>query len=326
MKAIVNTGPGRLEMLEVPAPEPASGQVRIRTLACGICATDLEIIAGWDRTSFPCVPGHEWCGIVDMAGPQVEGARVGAMCVGENVLSDGGEVGFEHPGGYAQYFVTEAANLHALPPGFPPDVAALIEPLAVCVRGLRRLRFEDKTAALVLGDGPIGLVMLMLLKRAGVESVYLAGGRAARLALARDLGAAETLDYHACGNNLAAAVSLAARDRQFRTIVEASGSASAIQTALRLAAPGAKVLVLGDYADTRARFPWNALLHREWELIGSSASAAAWPEAVAIAQEPSFPLSRLVTHRFPAARFNEAFDLVQSRSGGVIKVVLTWTS
>ena len=60
MKAIVNTAPGCVDWKDVPTPEPAPGQVRIRTAACGICATDLEMIAGWQRTSFPAIPGHEW--------------------------------------------------------------------------------------------------------------------------------------------------------------------------------------------------------------------------------------------------------------------------
>ena len=60
---------------------------------------------------------------------------MGQPCVAENVLADGGEVGFEHPGGYGQYLLTEARNVHPLPEDFPPTTAALIEPLAVCVRG-----------------------------------------------------------------------------------------------------------------------------------------------------------------------------------------------
>ena len=68
MKAIVNTAPGQLEFQELPLPEPGAGQVRIRTGACAICATDLVMIAGWDRTGFPAIPGHEWAGTVDAAG------------------------------------------------------------------------------------------------------------------------------------------------------------------------------------------------------------------------------------------------------------------
>ncbi len=135
MRAIVNTGPIRLELLEVPQPQPGFGQVLIRTSACGICATDLLMIAGWDRTGFPSIPGHEWAGMVDSVGEGVDRSLIGVRCVGENVLSGGGEVGFEHPGGYGQFFVTEAKNIYPLPADFPLATAAMMEPLASTTSG-----------------------------------------------------------------------------------------------------------------------------------------------------------------------------------------------
>ena len=86
MKAIVNTAPGRVEWQDCPMPEPGPGQVRIRTAACGVCATDLAMIAGWQRTGFPAIPGHEWSGMVDAVGPGVDCALLGKPCVAENVL------------------------------------------------------------------------------------------------------------------------------------------------------------------------------------------------------------------------------------------------
>src|SRR5260221_8618364 len=194
MKAIVNTAPNELTMLAYPTPEPGPGQVRIRTEACGICATDLHLIAGWNRTGYPTVPGHEWSGTVDATGLEVDPGLVGKRCVAENVLTDGGEVGFEHPGGYAEYFLTEASNLHVLPADFPSATAALIEPLAVVTRALKRLRPRNRNKVLISGDGPIGLLTLMGLRHAGVEQIVMVGGRAGRLALARELGARAT--YH----------------------------------------------------------------------------------------------------------------------------------
>lgn len=149
MKAIVNTGPGVLTWQDMAMPEPAEDQVLIRTGACGICATDIKMIAGWDRTGFPSIPGHEWSGTVADVGPDFDPSLKGCCCVAEDVLSDGKEVGFEYPGGYGQYFITEAKNVHILPPTFPFETAALIEPLAVAVHGTERLRIEDKTSAIV---------------------------------------------------------------------------------------------------------------------------------------------------------------------------------
>lgn len=345
MKAIANFGPGQLELREVSLPVPGRGQVRIRVAAVGICATDLEMIAGWDRTGFPAIPGHEWSGVVDAAGPGADRGLIGRRCVAENVLADGGEVGFEHPGGYAEFLITEAANVHALPASIAFPAATLIEPLAVSVRGLRRLRLEDKRSALILGDGPIGLLMLTLLSRAGVGDIVVVGGRNGRLALARELGASSTINYHQHDADLVNAIRAAAANSPdahggrtpsaptngrgtrrvpelFPNVIEATGSAASAGAALELVAKQGKILIVGDYRAARADFPWLHLLHHEIELIGTNASAGAWAEAVQIA--PELPLPRLVTRTFPAAEFAQAVDLVRGRAADVVKVILSW--
>ncbi|HUV38619.1 MAG TPA: zinc-binding dehydrogenase, partial [Planctomycetota bacterium] len=238
------------------------------------------------------------------------------------VLADGGEVGFEHPGGYAEHLVTEAKNVRVLPDGFPPATAALIEPLAVGVRALRRLDVKDKRSALVLGDGPIGLIVLMLLKHHGVKDLCLVGGRPTRLALARELVGARTLNYHDVGTDLAAEIRRAF-DTAFANVIEASGSAAAMQAALDAADHRGKVLVLGDYRDARADFPWNTVLLRELEIVGSNASADAWDEAVALAVDGEIPLERLVSHRIAAREFARGIEIART-SRDVVKIILEW--
>jgi len=323
MKAIVNTAPGKLEWRDWPTPEPEPGQVRIRTAACGICATDLEMIKGWNRTGFPSIPGHEWSGVVDKVGRGGDAALVGQPCVGDNFLSDGGEVGFEHPGGYAEFLITEAKNLHVLPSGFPLRDAALIEPLAVCVRGMRRWHIDNGGSALILGDGPIGLILLLLLKRNRTRGVVLVGGRRRRLAVARDLGADQTVNYHDCPDLVEHLSGLKAAPYQY--VVEATGTCSGMRTAIEAVARAGRILVIGNYGDGRADFRWNDLLIRELELIGSCASAGAWPEAVRLAVSQEVPLERLVSHCFPARAFAEAFQLMKG-SRDIVKAVLEWTS
>ena len=124
----------------------------------------------------------------------------------ENVLADGGEVGFEHPGGYAEYFLTEADRVQPLPADYPLDKAALVEPLAVAVRALHRLAPESHDSALLFGDGPLGLLALMLLRQAGIANVVVVGGRPGRLATALALGAVRTVNYHEAGDDLSSAI------------------------------------------------------------------------------------------------------------------------
>jgi 2-desacetyl-2-hydroxyethyl bacteriochlorophyllide A dehydrogenase len=320
MRALVNTAPDRLELQEWPLPEPGPGMLRVKTAFCGICATDLEMIAGWERTGFPSIPGHEWSGVIDAVGAGVDDGLIGSHCVAENMLSTGGEVGFEAPGGYGEYLLVEASNLYTLPRKFPLHLAALVEPLAVCIRAVQRLRIADRRRALVFGDGTIGLLTLLLLKRAGVEEVTVVGGRPFRLELARQLGAMLALDYRD-KNEL-----LSLDKVDYPNIVEASGSDQAMCTAFALAPHGGHVLVLGDYSSATARFAWNDLQHREIELIGSNASAGAWEQAVHLAVSGDLPLERIATHRFPIRRYAEAFDLARNREANApaVRVLLDW--
>ncbi len=243
-------------------------------------------------------------------------------CVAENVLADGGEVGFEHPGGYGEFLLTEAANVQPLPDDFSFATAALIEPLAVTVRALKRLG-PVEGATLILGDGPIGLMLTMLLARQGAGPISILGGREARLALATEFGASSTANYHTMSDDLIAEVR-AHLGSDFAVVIEASGSPRAFHAALELAAHEGKMLMLGDYSTARAEFPLTHFLQREVALVPSNASAEAWPEAVGLAVEEALPLDRLITHRLPAGRFEEGTDLVRSRSGDVLKVVLEW--
>ena len=128
MNAIVNTAPGRLEWRVCPMPEPGPGQVRIRTLACGVCATDLAMIAGWKRTGFPAIPGHEWYGVVDQLGVGVDAALLGRRCVADNVQPDGGEVGFELIG--VLFTHHSACRVNRIPRQLSPLLHALRQPSA----------------------------------------------------------------------------------------------------------------------------------------------------------------------------------------------------
>ncbi|MHB9071076.1 MAG: zinc-dependent alcohol dehydrogenase [Sedimentisphaerales bacterium] len=322
MKAVVNTTPDVLELQELPLPKPGPGQVRIRTAACGICATDIEMIRGWERTGFPAIPGHEWAGIVDAVGSDADKTLIGKKCVAENVLDGGGEVGFEHPGGYAEFFLTQADKVQELPDSFDMTSAALIEPLAVCVRALHRLRVDFTAPLLIFGDGPIGLLTLLLLDNQKLNNTLIIGGREQRLALARKFGAGHTLNYHTV-KDLNAAIHKIGFDK-FPTIIEASGSQNAMDLAFNNVEKCGRILLVGDYGNSRADFLWNKILHTEIELIGTNASQDAWPEAVRQAVMKKDMLENLITHKIPIQNFPDGINLIKSRQPDVIKVVLLW--
>jgi len=321
MRAVVNCGIGSLELRELPLPEPGPGQVRIKVAVCGVCASDLEMVDGWSRAKYPVVLGHEWAGHVDACGPAVDASLLGRPCVADNVLADGGEVGFEHPGGYGEYLLTEAKNLLTLPDGFPLDEAALLEPLAVVTRGLSRLQ-PAPGPALVFGDGTIGLLAAALLREAGAAPVVMVGGREPRLRLARDFGVDKTVNYHEAGDALAEAVEAAFPGR-FQSFVEATSSDKNLELVPQLGANDAKILLMGNYPDKRASLDLQSFLHQEFLLVGSNASAGAWPAAVATAASRRLPLAKLATHRFAVEDFATALETAR-RAKDVVKALLCW--
>jgi threonine dehydrogenase-like Zn-dependent dehydrogenase len=154
-----------------------------------------------------------------------------------------------------------------------------------------------------------------------VERVAVLGGRAARLALAEEFGATAVLNYHDAGGSLEQSIS-GLPGAPFANVIEASGSPAGMHAALGVAAHAGKILMIGDYATARADFPWNHILHGELELIGSNASAGAWPEAVRLADV--LPLGRLVSRRLPASSYAEGLELVRN-SRDLVKVVLEWS-
>jgi len=321
MKVILNTAKGVLKLSELPKPAPKAGEVLIRTSACGICASDLEMIDGWDRGKYPQILGHEWSGVVEECGPGSDKSLLGKACVAENVLKSGGEVGFEFPGGYGQFFVTEADKIIVLPKGFDLEIASLIEPLAVAVRGMKRLN-QSKDPALIIGDGPIGLLMLMLMKRHGVKDVTLVGGREPRLKLALELGAARTLNYHEAGKSLPEYVAENGV-KPLSTIIEAAKSADAIPLASKLGANGAKILLIGNYVEVRSEVILQEFLHKEFVLLGSNASAGAWEEAVKIAAEGKLPLRKIISGVYKATDFEKAMDDARNNRSS-LKILLKW--
>ena len=212
---------GSLEVAEVPVPEPGAGEVLVRVRACGICGTDLKIVAGAYRGTWPpalpFIIGHEWSGEVAALGPGTErsGLAVGDRVVAENHTGCGAcpmcragrynlcervrEPGFKlyghtAPGALAEYAVRPAVALHKVPSEVTDVAAALVNQGALTVHAARRARLGPGASAVVFGPGLLGLLMLQVARAAGATSVAVVG-RGPRLDIARDLGASAVVDY-----------------------------------------------------------------------------------------------------------------------------------
>jgi threonine dehydrogenase-like Zn-dependent dehydrogenase len=194
----------------VPDPEPGPGEVLVKTLACGICGSDLhalkhahEMTAAAEETGAPfamdpardIVMGHEFCAEVVDYGPGTEGAaKAGERVVAMPVLFRDGMihgVGYSNdvPGGYGEAMVLAAPLVLTVPNGLPTEHAALTEPMAVGWHAVEKSRIESHEAALVVGCGPVGLAVIASLKLRGIEPIVAVDYSPRRRALAERMGA-----------------------------------------------------------------------------------------------------------------------------------------
>jgi threonine dehydrogenase-like Zn-dependent dehydrogenase len=214
MRAVVCRN-AELEVAERPEPVPGPGQVRIEVLRCGICGSDLHARHGCDawaelaaragyerfaRSEQQIVFGHEFCGEVLEHGPRCRkstpvGTRVVALPLlrGSHGVDTVG-LSAHAPGAYAEQMLVEESLMMAVPDGLTSDVAALTEPLAVAWHAVRRGEVRKRTVAIVVGCGPIGLAVILLLKARGVRTVVASDYSPARRALAGACGADVVLD------------------------------------------------------------------------------------------------------------------------------------
>lgn len=214
MKA-VSCSNAQLELVDLPTPAPARGQLLLEVLRCGICGSDLharqhcdevaDVMAetgydGFMRSDQQVVFGHEFCGEVLDHGPRTRKApRVGTPVVAVPLLRRGKDVhavglSVAAPGGYAEQMLVEQSLALPVPNGLSPEAAALTEPMAVAWHAVRRGEVRRRDVAIVIGCGPIGLAVVCMLKARGVRTVIASDFSPGRRALAARCGADIVVD------------------------------------------------------------------------------------------------------------------------------------
>ena len=337
MKALVVEDIDQLAWRDWPDPsELRPGEALIRTAYVGLCATDLALIHGEIRRgAFPKVLGHEWSGTVARVSSAAEEHWIGRRVVGENHITCMGcpacreghwntcphaqEVGFELPGGYGEYFVTQISHLHTLPDSVSLEEATLMEPLSVALYGMERAELRAGERVAVFGDGPIGLLCVQLAQTVGASEVILIGGRPGRLDLGARLGASKTMNYHQVNAGLGNA--LLDRFGPVDVCVEASGSIAALEAGLYGLSFDGRMVVLGDYGKHKWTMAPSILLHKNGKIIASNANAGTWHRALTLVATGRVQLKELVSAVFSIEEYRAAFDLAE-HSSDAVKVVL----
>jgi threonine dehydrogenase-like Zn-dependent dehydrogenase len=315
MRAAVLTGPGQVEIQDVPRPEPGVGQVRIRIEGCGVCASNLTPWEGSEWMTFPTPPGdlgHEGWGVVDALG-----AGVADLSVGERVGALSGKA-------YAQYDVADASAVVRLPAGLR-DLDLPLEPFGCAVNIFRRSDIRAGQDVAVVGVGFLGAILVKLASHAGARVIAISR-RPQSLELARHMGAAETIPMDDHGRIIERVKALTA-DRLCDRVIEAVGKQWPLDLAAELTREGGRLIIAGYHQDGPRQVNMQLWNWRGFDVANAhernpAVALEGMREAVAAIESGLIDSKLLVTHRFPLDRLGEALDATRDRPGNFVKAVV----
>jgi L-iditol 2-dehydrogenase len=341
MKALLLTEYSKLEIADLPIPQPAAQEVLIRVEACGICGSDVH---GYDGSSGrripPIVMGHEAAGTIESVGSGVSGykkgdrvtfdstiycgeceyCRKGAMnlCGHREVLGVSTPE-FRRAGAFADYVVVPSLVLYKLPDSVSFAEAAMVEPLSVAVHAVALSDIAKGSTALVVGAGMIGLLVLQALKEAGCSQIIVSDIDDTRLKLARDLGATATVN--AKTSDAIAEVKKLTKGAGVDTALEAVGSTPTIKAAIESVKRGGTVTLIGNISPT-AEIPLQAVVSRQIRLQGSAASSGEYPQAIDLIARGAVTVKPLITAVAPLEEGAQWFTRLHNREANLMKIVL----
>jgi L-iditol 2-dehydrogenase len=344
MRAAVYRGVNDLRLEEVPVPEIGPGEILVRVHTCGICGTDLKKIASGSHSA-PRIFGHETSGIVAKVGEGVRKFGVGERVVvfhhipcGEcyycrhktfaqcaTYKKVGCTAGFEPSGGgFAEYvrvmdWIVEKGTVR-IPDGISFEQACFVEPVNTCIKGIETLRLEAGETVLVMGQGPIGLILATLAKRVGAR-VITSDLHPARLTIASSFGLKLTID--ASKADVGQTVRGMTEGRGADAVILAVGGNGLIRPAMDATRPGGRVLLFAQTVRGEATIDPAAVCVDEKALLGSySASVELQEESVRFVMNREMDLERLISHRFPLQSGVEALNLAAHPQPDSMKIVI----
>jgi L-iditol 2-dehydrogenase len=327
MKAAVYTGPGAIELRDWPEPAPGSGELVLRVRGCGLCGSDIaKFLSG--AASPPTVFGHEVVGEVAKVGPGVirfaPGQRVVAAhhvpCFrchycrrGSPSMCRAFKQSNLDPGGFAELCRVPAANVEhatfAIPRDVTDEAASFTEPLACCLRAIRRAGLGEGDTALVVGLGSIGCLFVQSLRVRGVR-ILGSDLAAERRELGRRMGAAVPDNEVALDAALRQATDGRGADA---VIITAGGAAVLAWAAARVRDGGALHFFAGGQGDALP-LALETLYHRELTITATySSSPADLAEAFGLLSSGTVSVAGLISHRLPLARLADGVALMQRR-------------
>jgi L-iditol 2-dehydrogenase len=344
MRAAVYRGVNDVRMETVPVPKIGSAEMLVRVHSCGVCGTDLKKISTGSHPA-PRIFGHETSGVVAAVGDGVRDYRPGdrvmvfhhipcgqcfycqnktfAQC--STYKKVGCTAGFEPSGGgFAEYvrvmdWIVEHGTVR-IPEDVSFEQACFVEPVNTCMKGIQAVRLRQGETVLTIGQGPIGIILSVLAKRAGATLIT-SDLYPERLRIGSSCGIDLTID--ASRADVVTRVRELTEGRGADAVILAVGGNSLIQTAMDAARPGGRILLFAQTQHGETVIDPAAICVDEKTLLGSySASVDLQEEAVRFVMNREMDLERLVSHRFPLSESPQALDLAAHPKPSSMKIMI----
>jgi L-iditol 2-dehydrogenase len=345
MRAAVYRGESTVRVEEVPIPAIGSGELLVRVESCGICHTDLKKVE-YDLLPPPRIYGHETAGVVVAAGDGVNKFKPGNRVVAFHHIPCGKcfycqrrlyaqcaeykkvgiTAGFEPAGGgFAQYirimdWIVER-GVEVIPDGVPFDTACFVEPVNTCVKAVWMADPKPGDLAVVMGQGPIGLIFTMLLKHKGIRTLA-TDTMAERRAMSERFGAACCLNPLTA--NVAEACAALTEGRGADVVFVAASAPGIVEQAVRATRPGAKVLLFAQTSDKeRIELSGKDICMGERVIFGSySADVDLQRISADLVFSGAIPVGELVSHRVGLEEISEGFNMALHPTPESLKIVV----
>src|SRR4029077_6904391 len=344
MLAAVYRGVNDVRLETVPVPAIGPGEILVRVHTCGVCGTDLKKIATGSHSA-PRFFGTETSGVVAALGLGVRKFKVGdrvmvfhhipcrecyycrrktfAQCLTYKKV--GCTAGFEASGGgFAEYvrvmdWIVEQGTVK-IPAGVSFEQASFVEPVNTCMKGIEALRLQPGETVLAFGQGPIGILLSALARRAGA-TVISSDLYPERLRIAKSLGFEHTID--ASQQDAVRSVRERTEGRGADAVILAVGSNALIRPAMDAARPGGRVLLFAQTQRGEVVVDPAAICVDEKTLVGSySASVDLQEESVRFVMNREMDLEQLISHRFPLQDAAQALELAAHPQPASMKIVI----
>ena len=339
MKAAVYHGSGDLRVEEVPVRKLKDNEVKIQVKYCGICGTDIHIFHGdggcCDVTP-PLVPGHEFSGVVAEVGAGVKTVKVGDRVTGDpndmcgecyfckngmqHFCKNNIGIGTTVDGGFAEYVIMREKQVYKVSDELSFIEAAMAEPISCCLHGIDLCNIKAGDTVLVIGGGPIGMIMMQLAKNAGASKVIMSEPVEEKREQALKLGATKTIDpLH---EDVEAV--LAEYCENVNVVIECVGNVHTQADAVRFAGRGATIMYFGLAAPEES-FPIRPddIFKKELHITSSYINPYSFERAIQILESGTVELESLITNVVPLDNIADVFTKPEYRRTGKVMIQIS---